>query len=200
MPHEANDADSLDLILESARIRLVVPGPEHYKMMRDAEMSSALAMRWRHRGRTPGPDEWVARLWDGVTAQYLVFAKESGTCLGMVASYGRDDLSTYAYVAAARFDEDATDTMFMEGVAMLITNTFSSWPIRKIYMEVPEYNTGPFGSAIGSILEEEGRLRGHVYASGQYWDQLVLALYRETWEEQATYLMPFFGRALASSD
>lgn len=35
----------------------------------------------------------------------------------------------------------------------------------------------------------EGRLKGHVFAAGAWWDEIILAIYRETWEERGPSLM-----------
>lgn len=185
---------SVDLVLSTPRVRLIVPGPEHYAMIRAAEMSPNLAMRWRHRGRTIGPEEFVARLWEGVVAQYLVCVAGSDRCLGLVATYSLDDRANHAHLAAAKFDPTSRDSTFMEGLALFIENTFASWPIRKLYLDVPEFNVDTFGSAIGSLLVEEGRLKDHDYAAGRFWDHLVLALYRDTWNEQTADLLPLLTR------
>jgi hypothetical protein len=39
------------------------------------------------------------------------------------------------------------------------------------------------------MLVEEARLRDHMYYDGRYWDKLILALYRDTWEARSARIM-----------
>jgi hypothetical protein len=60
-------------------------------------------------------------------------------------------------------------------------------------MDVPEYNMDRFKSGIGRYFDVEARLRDHRYFGGRYWDELILALYREQWHDVRSRLIPGEG-------
>ena len=72
----------------------------------------------------------------------------------------------------------------LEAFALFVRYLFRLWPLRKLYLELPEFNLPQFASAVRvGLLKEEGRLRGDRYFDGAYWDQLVLAVYPTDAEE-----------------
>jgi len=55
---------------------------------------------------------------------------------------------------------------------------------RRSISETPEFNLHQFQSAIDvGLFQEEGRLKGHRFYDGNYWDYLILAVYRTEAEE-----------------
>jgi hypothetical protein len=56
---------------------------------------------------------------------------------------------------------------------------FTTWNLRKLYMEVPEFNMNPLWSGAGSFFRQEACFREHDYYAGQFWDKYVLAVYRD---------------------
>jgi hypothetical protein len=86
------------------------------------------------------------------------------------------------YIGALRFVEQATPLMFY-GVNLFIDHVFTCWNFRKVYFETTEYNYPQFASGEGRLFELEGRLRGHRFYGGRYWDELILATSRELWME-----------------
>ena len=148
------------------------------------ETTGELAARWRFRGATPGPQEWMERTFAGVLAQYLVFVRAANAPVGLVTAYEAHFEHGTAKVAAARFGADAQRSPAMvPAVALLIRHVLTSWNLRKLYMDVPEYNLPQFDSLIGPYFGEEGRLVDHLFYGGAYWDHVILALYRDAWPE-----------------
>ncbi|EQD25851.1 hypothetical protein B1A_22129 [mine drainage metagenome] len=84
----------------------------------------------------------------------------------------------------------------VEGVALFLDEILRNWNFRKLYMEAPEFNVDQVKSGLGSFFHEEGRLKAHHFYDGKYHDQLLLALYRDEFEEMA----PFIRRALGIGD
>jgi RimJ/RimL family protein N-acetyltransferase len=72
----------------------------------------------------------------------------------------------------------------MMGIGLFFEYVFGCWDVRKLYMEVAEYNFPQMESGIGRFFELEGRLRNHTYLAGKHWDQLTLALYRDAWTSE----------------
>jgi hypothetical protein len=121
-------------------------------------------------------------VWQNVLAQYIVVAARTGKPLGVVLAYRPSFQDRFAYVGAATFGPRKRSPAMMIGVAMFIHYVFSCWEFRKLYMETTEYNYEQFESGLGRLFEVEGRLKQHSYFGGRHWDEIILALYRDTWE------------------
>jgi hypothetical protein len=164
--------------------------PSDYEFVQSAELSGPLAVRWRFHGGTPSPEEWAQRTFAGVLAQYLVFTGPALPPEGVVTAYGAQFEHGHVKLAAARFGADERSPAMVLGIALLLRHLFTCWPLRKVYLDVPEYNLDQFASAIGRYFVEEGRLRDHWFYDGQHWDEVKLALYRDRWEEARARLLP----------
>ncbi len=125
-------------------------------------------------------------MWVGVTAQFLVIRKGDSSALGLVSCYGADFPNGTAYLAAARFMEEDTRVVFLEGLAVFVAYVFNCWDFRKLYVEIPGFNMGQFTDFLGRHLKEEGRLTEHTHLNGKYWDQHIFALARSDWDELAS--------------
>ena len=167
--------------LETSRVGLIPVDQSHYSMLRQLEMSSSLGSRWRLRGATPSPEDYPRSLWAGVLAQFLIADRLQRAMMGLVACYDANMVGGYAYFAGTKFNVADRSPMFIEGCVLMIGHIFESWPLRKLYFDVPSFNLPLLRSGIGRFLMEEGILREHVYLAGRYWDQHTLALYRTTW-------------------
>lgn len=70
-----------------------------------------------------------------------------------------------------------------EAKMLLLEFAFNELNLRKVYSYVLEYNARSLAYAHKCGYVEEARLPKHYYRKGQYWDQVILAVYREHWEE-----------------
>ncbi len=161
--------------------------PSDYEALYRIELSGSLLRSWRFGGTTPPPEEYAALLWRGVHSQYLVESSTSGgsSAIALVTSYNMDATNGHCYVAALRMaDGVAASSMFIEGFAVFVESLFRSTAIRKVYLEAPEYNVVEFESAVRTgLLTEEARLKEHRYFDGRYWDQCILSITRNKWDE-----------------
>jgi hypothetical protein len=163
--------------------------PEDYRFLRSAELGSELAVRWRFRGASVSPEHWAQNLWQSVLAQYLVVGTQDPTPLGLVAVYQAAFQDGHAYLAAERFQARRPSPPMIFGLALFIDYVFTCWDFHKLYLEVAEYNLHQFQSGVGRLFDLEARLRDHIWYGGRHWDQVVLALYRDTWQEKGTRLL-----------
>jgi RimJ/RimL family protein N-acetyltransferase len=175
--------------IEGRHVFLRAVGPEDYPFMRLIETSSELGPRWRLRGSTPSPEEWAQSAWNGVLAQFLVISRKRNDAIGVVSVYEPSFQDGYARIAAARFDSTQRSPLMMLGFGLFIDYVFKCWNFRKLYAEVPEYNYPQFASGHERFFVIEGRLREHFYLAGELWDRLVLAVYRDSWEERGGRLV-----------
>jgi len=118
----------------------------------------------------------------GVFTQFLICEKSQGTEVGAAVAYGADLKDGYVYMATALVPSVANSGAGIEAVALFAAHLFYVYTFRKIYFEVPSYNLRQFGSTVGKLLKEEGKLVDHTYYHGRYWDRHILALYRSDFE------------------
>jgi hypothetical protein len=158
-------------------------GPADYPYIQACELQDAVIASWRFRGTTPSPEQWSRTLWNDVLAQYLVMTPRSEMPIGLVLAYKPNFHDQHAYLAALRFDVRKKSPLMILGVGMFLRYLFTCWNFRKLYLDTAEYNYAEFASGLGRYFELEARLRQHFFFGGRHWDQLTLAIYRETWEE-----------------
>lgn len=164
---------------------LRVINPQDYQLLRSAELGGDLGVRWRYRGSTVSPEQWAQSLWQGTLAQYLVVGVEDPNPLGLVTAYQANFQDGYAFLAAEALGARHPSPLMMFGIALFIDYVFTCWNFHKVYLEVAEYNAPQFGSGIGRMFEQEGRMREHLWYGGRRWDQLLLAIYRDTWQQES---------------
>ncbi|MBN1529173.1 MAG: GNAT family N-acetyltransferase [Thermoleophilaceae bacterium] len=175
--------------------------PDDYPAL--ARWEGQLGVRWRVRGMTPAPDDWMRRLWQGVLVQFMVLNNEGNVVgdnivgglsrterqVGLVVVYDADFLNGYAKLAAARFDPGAKGPHLVFGVGLTLHYVFTHWNLRKLYLEIPEFNLPQFDAGWQELFEPEGTLREHRFYDGRYWDEHTFAIYRDRFYEFAGDLL-----------
>jgi RimJ/RimL family protein N-acetyltransferase/aryl carrier-like protein len=135
--------------------------------------------RWRYRGVPPAYDRFVADLWARVLVQFVVRREADGEPVGHVVAYAADSTMRHAYVGAVFVPAHNGTGVAAQSVRAFVDYLFHTFPLFKLYLEVPGYNWAQLESGAGRLFEVEGVLRGHDYYAGQYWDKRVCAIYRE---------------------
>ncbi|MHB1488324.1 MAG: GNAT family N-acetyltransferase [Acidimicrobiales bacterium] len=153
--------------------------PFLYALITDEEVGP----RWRFRGVIPREDQLEAALWEGVLGQFVVTGPKTTAPIGLACIYNASIPSGYANIGVVLKRSSRLAGAGVDAVRLLAAHSFQTWPFRKLYLEVPEFNLPQFASAIGRYLHEEGRLRAHDYLAGRYWDAHLLALYPEDLEK-----------------
>jgi len=162
-------------------LRAVVP--EDYPYLYLVETSGAMAARWGLRGATPGYQEWIQQRSAGVLAQFMILKVEDDSRIGLVTAFSADFQDGHAHLAALSFDPDGNSVMMMLGIGLFVDYVFKCWSFRKLYLDTAEYNYPQFASGAGKFFKVEGRLREHHYLDGEWWDHLILAIFRDDWPE-----------------
>lgn len=141
--------------------------------------------RWRFRGRTPSPEEFRRSLFSGdLLCQYVVAPREKvDSLVGVVTAYNPDLVAAHCFIAFLRTDpgRQFEAGLMIEGATIFLQYLFDHFPLRKIYAEVPEYNTELLANS-SDLFVEEGLLKDHYLYDGRMWDQHILALYRTRWD------------------
>ncbi|WP_349305864.1 phosphopantetheine-binding protein [Pseudofrankia sp. DC12] len=158
--------------------RLVPIHPQAVPFLYELAVSPDVGFRWRYRGSVPPFAQFENDLWQGVFTQFLVESVQTNQPAGHVMCYNADPNLGHAYVGAAMTNQYLGSGIAAEPVQLLVRYLFDVWPLRKLYLELPEFNFTQFASASGRGLSVEARLRDHDYYQGRRWDRLILAIYR----------------------
>jgi RimJ/RimL family protein N-acetyltransferase len=169
--------------METGRVRLRPITHSDYEFLRRAELDPAIVHRWRFQGHVPSPEEYLARLWQGSYAQFIVEQVGESRPIGLVSAYQYDPQHGWAYLAALRFSSGIVESaMTLEGLALFVDDLFKTAPIRRLYAQCVDYNVESFASLIrAEVLVEEGRLREHRYFAGRFWDEHIFVLTLDAW-------------------
>jgi RimJ/RimL family protein N-acetyltransferase len=160
-------------------VKLLEVRPESTEFLYQLTIDESTGWRWRHGGSVPRRDTFEQNLWAGVLTQFVVAERVTNNPIGLVVAYNADVNHGFAYIGAAMVEGVRRSGAGFEAVALFSSHLFAVYRLRKLYFEVSEYNLPQFRSAVGTILKEEGVLRGHTYYRGQFWDRYILALYNE---------------------
>jgi len=172
-------------------VRLLPLRTIDYEHVRHAETRSAEVLaRWRFHGTTPSMEDWIRQTFSGTLATFLVWVANEPNALGVVTAYDASLDHGHVRIAACRFEADDRSPAMIAGIGLMVRHLFSGWNLRKIYMDVPEYNLAQFANGLKDLVREEGRLLEHRFYGGSYWDEVTFALYRDRWLEVQDLLLP----------
>lgn len=166
-------------VLESPTLRLTPIADDDVNFLYTLSVGPETSFRWRYRGAPPSIDRFVADLWSQVLVQYVVRRIVDGRQVGHVVAYGAEPSRRHAYVAAAFLPEYTGTGMAAQIVATFVRYLFHTFPMAKLYLEVPGFNWPQMSSGEGGLFRVEGILRDHDYYAGRMWDKYLCAIYRD---------------------
>lgn len=176
----------------SATLRPIVPADIEALYL--ASLDPITTHRWRFRGTTPSFSDFTAAMYaSDVLSQYMVINAEDGAPVGLAVAYAPSHIARHAKVALQRVNvaqehQGSTQGLMIEGFMAFVQFLFDHFDLRRVYLEVPEYNMSLFDIGAGSIFDVEGRLRDHLYWGDRLWDMYILTLDRERWDEAAMHI------------
>lgn len=171
--------DRLDHPLEGPSVRLrPLVAADANALYAIATTPSAM-LRWRFRGGTPSPESFYASLWLDTLVLFAIVDKRTNSTLGVFSCVSPDFRNQHAQVSILMDDATWGRGKGMEAMAVATHYVFAAFPFRKLYAETMEFNFDQFAFGEGRFFEVEGRLIGHEYFDGRFWDFLTLAIYRE---------------------
>lgn len=172
--------------LAGRRFSLIPLTPEHHYTVFRLSLAEEVNFRWRYHGAMPTWEAFESGLNANVLVQFAVVSNQDPKSpVGLVTAYNANLQDGTVYLGAVGSRQLGGGVL--EGFILMIGYLFDVWPLRKIYMETPEFNVSQFASAVeGGYLHEEGRLASHRYFSGRYWDHLIYAHYRDDYERLCT--------------
>lgn len=163
--------------LEGRWFSLVPLLPEQHRQLYALAVAEHIGFRWRFRGAVPPFSVFEQTLHHNVPLQLAIVPREAPARLvGLASAYNMNFQDGTSYVSLVTDKRSGAGAL--EALALFVRYLFRLWPLRKLYFEVPEFNLAQFASALRfGLLREEGRLLGDRYFAGQYWDEVILAMY-----------------------
>jgi hypothetical protein len=116
-----------------------------------------------------------------------------------VNSYGYQPENELCYIAALRLEVGVSRGEVSLSLFHLIEFVFSRWPLRKVYLELPEFNLRFVDASLG-FVREEGRLDDYVFFNGRWWDRVFLSISKSSWESFAKEWRPLMREGFAFDD
>jgi RimJ/RimL family protein N-acetyltransferase len=152
------------------------------------ELCSSLDVgrQFRFGGAAIPPPAALAAVWDGTLVHLVAVGNRSRRRLGVASVTSADMRNGTAYFSVVSDPAVVGTSLMIEAAGLAIEYVFQTWPFRKLYAEVPEYNLRTFGSVTERYFRREGRLTDHVFLDGRYWDVHVLATDRATWQAEGS--------------
>jgi RimJ/RimL family protein N-acetyltransferase len=179
LPAVSAPSSSLAPVLANRVFRLTTVVPADVDYLFALAVEPETGFRWRYRGAPPSVDRFIAELWSQVLVHYVVRRADTDEPAGYVVAYGADLGRGHAYLGAVFGPEHTGTGMVAEATAMFVRYLFHTFPLRKVYLEVPGFNWPQIASAAGILFEVEGVLREHDYYGGRHWDKYICAIYRD---------------------
>jgi RimJ/RimL family protein N-acetyltransferase len=167
--------------LSTARVALRTITTRDYDYLYHLSLSEGLTHRWRYRGLTPGPDEFVRNLWLNVTAQFLVENRRTRSPIGHVIAFDASHRDHWVHAAAVGQPDVESTGLIIEALGTFVDYLFMNFDFNKIYFSSIEFSYQAFSSGRAWLFREEGRLAQHCFYGGRYWDMVLFTIFREDW-------------------
>lgn len=108
--------------------------------------------------------------------------------VGFIYSYNYNLKDNYLYIAICIEKKERNGVVGAEAGMIFLDYLFKSYPIRKVYCTVYEYNKMSMSFLKNAGFKTEGILKEHKYFAGKYYDMNILTFYREDLLELAERL------------
>ena len=175
--------DPLAPVLETPAIWLTPVQPDDLTFLYSIAVHPATSYRWRYRGAPPSVERFAENLWKQVMVQFVARRTADREPVGHLIAFGVDPSTSNAHVGAVFLPEYAGTGLAAQAVATFLRYLFQTFPLRKLYLEIPGFNWPQVSSGEGRLFQVEGVLREHSYYAGRYWDEYLCAVYADQFRE-----------------
>ena len=167
--------------------------PTYHSFMNNPEVTQFLAAylpislnqehEWYEKVCKPKPDDMT----------FAIVDKENDVLIGAIGLHKIDRQNLTATTGASIGDQSYWGKGYgTEAKMLLLEFAFNELNLRKIYSEVIGYNDRSVAYSKKCGYVEEARIPEHYFRKGKYWNKIVLAVYREKWQE----IWEVFSKAL----
>jgi RimJ/RimL family protein N-acetyltransferase/aryl carrier-like protein len=171
--------DPLAPVLTGHGLRLDPVTPDDVGFLYGLAVAPETSFRWRYRGAPPPLERFTNDLWNQMVVQFVARRVEDDQPVGQVIAYGADPTARFVYVGAVFVPSYTGGGLAAHAVGVFVRYLFHTFPLAKVYLEVPGYNWPQVRSGEGTLFEVEGVLREHHFYAGRCWDQYVCAIHRD---------------------
>jgi len=169
--------DPLAPVLETRTLRLAPVTQDDVGFLYGLAVEPETGFRWRYRGSVPSLERFTAELWNQVLVQFVVRRVEDSVPVGQVVAYGSEESLRHTSVGAVFHPLCSGTGLAAQAVSLFVRYLFHTYPMNKIYLEVPGINWPQLQSGQGTLFQVEGVLKDHDYYAGRYWDKYLCAIY-----------------------
>lgn len=181
-PPTVVSGDPGPVVMSDDRVFLAPMLPADHQFLYWLATVDDIAYRWRFHGVIPPFELFVQQLNANVFVQFVVRTKADNQPVGHVLGYAGDLRNGHVFVANITHPEMIGQGVGTEAQVLFINYLFDLWAFRKIYVEIPEFTYVGIRHWVGDdLFRIEGRMRAHSYYKNRYWDQYLLAAYRDDW-------------------
>lgn len=167
--------------LETRRLRLRPVVADDHLFLYELATSPHLGWRLKSRGLPLTYEDFIGQLHRNVAAQMMLDDVRDGQRVGIVQAIDLNLIDGNARVAITARPERIGSGWAVEGAGLFAAYLFSTFPLRKLYFEVPAFAWPAVASGVDRAFAHEGTLKHHRYAAGQWWDVHVVAIHRDAW-------------------
>jgi len=175
----APERDPLVPELATKTFRLMPILPDDIGYLYGLATRPETCFRWRYRGAPPALDKFAADLWSQVLVQFTVRTAEANEIVGLVVAYNAGFAMRHVSVGAVFPPQFVGTGAAAQATTLFIKYLFHTFPLDKIYLEVPGFNWPQLRSGEGRLFTVEGILHDHDLYAGRPWDHRICAVYRE---------------------
>jgi hypothetical protein len=155
----------------STRLRPI--RPEDVVLLYEASLDPVEAHRWRSRGRDVGFDAFQRRLHEGVLSQFIVESLDEQLPIGTVVAYAYQPGAGHCAVGFQRLLKGVgLGGDLIEGMGIFLLYLFRTFPLRKVFFEVPEFNTY-LVEPTAAGTKREAVISDFYYHDGRYWEKRI---------------------------
>jgi RimJ/RimL family protein N-acetyltransferase/aryl carrier-like protein len=179
LPRASGPSQTLAPRLVTPALRLTPIEPDDIGFLYTLATAPETSFRWRYRGAPPQFERFVDELWGQVLVQYVARRAEDHQPVGHVVAYAATQGLRHAYIGAVFHPPYAGTGLAAQAVSLFVNYLFHTFPLRKLYLEVPGFNWPQVQSGAGRLFQVEGILRDHDYYAGRSWDSYLCAIHRD---------------------
>lgn len=123
--------------------------------------------------------EWLASL----EQLFIISSLAENECLGIAYIDQSSSNDGFAFFSIFLEQDHTNRGIGVISTALFFDYTFNRFTFRKLYGDIPAWNTASLRLAQGVGGIEEGCFKQHLWYHGRYWDVYRMALYRQRWHE-----------------
>lgn len=127
-------------------------------------------------------EEWIDGLQKTKHHQIVVAISVDGTYIGNMGIHRINWRSRTAITGAVIGEKEYWGKGYGQEAKMLLLNyAFNTLGLRKISSDVIAFNERSIKYSLGCGYKEEARLKAQHFRNGEYWDEVILSVFREDW-------------------